>query len=446
MLTAMRYPKRTASAPPDTQRTPRYAAKEDAVLSAPANRPASFDFSDFETGPVARLPSTRPLFLLERPRPVLGAASAQASVTLQASARVGMPMATANGSNSERMARRAEVGHGRGLAHRTTSPGRRNASSALSVASAATQTRLGPPQIALTASAPSSAAATLVSAPHVTSAYVEVARGACEATASSTAGLEATASSTAAGGRRTSAASAVVSEGRLDAGALKSTASPMATGRLARPAGEVTLNVYDLTHLSAMKVFNQAAFSLLAGGAFHIAVEVWKVEYSYGYTPMGTGIYRQPPGKDSDHSFRESVRVGTTTASRKEVQDILKQLAPEWCGNRYHWAHKNCCHFAHALCQRLGAGPLPEWVDLFSRTISVITAPLDGFVASIEAMSVACKTCRRDECCGRTIVVTTDRKRSDTPIQVAMHDPKERCVVAEQRAEGKWQVDPSSCG
>jgi len=190
---------------------------------------------------------------------------------------------------------------------------------------------------------------------------------------------------------------------------------------VAREPGMVTLNVYNLTQLGMFKAFNEAMVPLASGGIFHVGVEVWQHEYSYGYTTSGPGIYRLLPRNDPDHDFRESISLGVTNFSKTEVYSFLRGLMTEWQGSDYHWAKKNCVNFGEALAQGLGVEPLPSWVGQFCRNADVLSTPLDRAVsglnaihASLESLTVGCKTCKpvvpnqriASECCGKMIAGT----------------------------------------
>jgi hypothetical protein len=60
--------------------------------------------------------------------------------------------------------------------------------------------------------------------------------------------------------------------------------------------------------------------------------------------------------------FRESVLVGTTSLSAKEVEDLLKRFSREYLGDRYHLLYRNCNHFCEELCTQLTGKRPPGWV------------------------------------------------------------------------------------
>lgn len=140
----------------------------------------------------------------------------------------------------------------------------------------------------------------------------------------------------------------------------------------------VCLNVYDLTTSPIIAAINHATLKLLAGGAFHIAIEVAGQEWFYGHTSRGSGVTSVSPCEDGTHHFRSSVPLGRTTKSHGAVLQAIEHLgdAPEWQGPCYHDIRHNCCHFARALAAQLGVGPLPSWVDVLCRTAESLIVPL----------------------------------------------------------------------
>ncbi len=60
--------------------------------------------------------------------------------------------------------------------------------------------------------------------------------------------------------------------------------------------------------------------------------------------------------------FRESVLVGRTALSAREVEDLLKRFSREYLGDRYHLLYRNCNHFCEDLCAQLTGSKPPSWV------------------------------------------------------------------------------------
>mmetsp|Transcript_93768 Transcript_93768/g.180931 ORF Transcript_93768/g.180931 Transcript_93768/m.180931 type:complete len:268 (-) Transcript_93768:4-807(-) len=153
----------------------------------------------------------------------------------------------------------------------------------------------------------------------------------------------------------------------------------------------VKLNVYDVTRSCLVGAFNHASLLLIKGGIFHVAVEVWHREYSFGSGDRGSGVACKKPRRDTDHTYRRSVELGQTELSAKECQTVAKRLAmaEDWQGRRYNTLVHNCTHFARKLVSELGVTPVPDWVDRLGRVAEGLIAPLD-------AALVACWTRRQD--------------------------------------------------
>lgn len=122
---------------------------------------------------------------------------------------------------------------------------------------------------------------------------------------------------------------------------------------------------------------------MVGGGAFHVGVEVFGQEWSYGLAQSGTGVSAVEPREHPSHRFRGSLILGHTPLSQQEVSHVLSELARSWQGNAYHVVHRNCCAFAQEFCQKLGSAPVPHWVGSLGRTVASVVGPLDRAIVSM---------------------------------------------------------------
>ncbi|CAK0834023.1 unnamed protein product, partial [Prorocentrum cordatum] len=126
----------------------------------------------------------------------------------------------------------------------------------------------------------------------------------------------------------------------------------------------VLLNVYDVSHADAVRWLNSllAGSALKLGGAFHAAVEVQGLEWSFGRTFRDTlpGVSCQLPRSDPQHTFRESVLLGYTRLTTDRIAGLMADLVEEYPGSGYDLLHRNCCTFAEDFSRRLGVGPIQE--------------------------------------------------------------------------------------
>lgn len=121
------------------------------------------------------------------------------------------------------------------------------------------------------------------------------------------------------------------------------------------------LHVYDLDSLTG-KV-NAVTRHLAQSGVFHVGVQVYGDEWSFGqHDDVTTGVTCNKPKEHFFHVYRESVYMGDTDLSRAEVWLLLERLKPEWPGNSYHLFQRNCITFADVLCHELGVNRVPEYV------------------------------------------------------------------------------------
>lgn len=127
------------------------------------------------------------------------------------------------------------------------------------------------------------------------------------------------------------------------------------------PMNEVVLHIYNLRHFKRIR-FANALLQPLGTGAYHVAVEVIGIEFSYGCKDEGTGVFERLPACDDKHHYREAVRMGHTNLSMDQVRALVEKLKVEWQGDDYDMLRHNCQHFAVAFCRELGVGELPAWI------------------------------------------------------------------------------------
>lgn len=139
----------------------------------------------------------------------------------------------------------------------------------------------------------------------------------------------------------------------------------------------VLVRVYDLGRTFVTQWHNKMTKSY---GAFHTGVEVYGREWSFGMTfdDYSTGVTWNVPAQHPDHAFRETLSMGYTTLSPREVTQILEEMKVEWKGNTYNVLTRNCHSFSDAFCRRLGVAPLPNWVNELADTGRQTSEFFDG--------------------------------------------------------------------
>jgi len=128
----------------------------------------------------------------------------------------------------------------------------------------------------------------------------------------------------------------------------------------------VFLNIYDVSQDSYVQRINTFLAHKLSpmkfGGMFHVGVEVDGLEWSFGHCVEGTGVCWDKPKTRQDHHFRETVEMGVVVMTLSEYAQVIRDLKTEYKGDQYHLLHRNCCHFAADMCQRLQVGKVPSWI------------------------------------------------------------------------------------
>lgn len=106
--------------------------------------------------------------------------------------------------------------------------------------------------------------------------------------------------------------------------------------------------------------------TLAMGGAYHLGIEIYGSEWSYGTR----GVVAEPPRTDTKHAYMRTLHLGCSHVTQIEFATMLHQLISEgWIGENYDLLGHNCCSFARTLLEKLGVGPMPAYLDRFARVL-----------------------------------------------------------------------------
>jgi hypothetical protein len=122
----------------------------------------------------------------------------------------------------------------------------------------------------------------------------------------------------------------------------------------------VVLNVYDLGE--EWQNMNGVFCDMLKiGGAFHVGLEVFGVEWSFSHD----GVVYSQARQHEVHVYRKSMTMGYTNYDEDEVLEIVESMArTSWPGSSYNLLGRNCCAFCRELCMNLlGRDKMPAWID-----------------------------------------------------------------------------------
>lgn len=95
-------------------------------------------------------------------------------------------------------------------------------------------------------------------------------------------------------------------------------------------------------------------------GIHHAGVEVLGTEYSFA---SNAGIFDATPKEAPGAKFREQIFMGVLDGGQAEIKMALDDLRSSFGPNDYNIIHKNCNHFASALCRKLVGVPIPGYVN-----------------------------------------------------------------------------------
>lgn len=153
---------------------------------------------------------------------------------------------------------------------------------------------------------------------------------------------------------------------------------------------DVLVHLYDLSETFAQ--INSVAIDIIGfGGALHVGIEVFGVEWSFGTG----GVSCTPPKQSRHYAYRQTVSMGQTLLAMQEVNAAVLAMQREWRGSEYDLFTKNCGTFCNALCVRLGVGNLPAWVTRLaeaggrSKTVRTIADMMvrNGMIGEASPMS-----------------------------------------------------------
>lgn len=120
---------------------------------------------------------------------------------------------------------------------------------------------------------------------------------------------------------------------------------------------DVYLNVYDL-HPS----LNSSLYKV-GLGLFHTGIQLDLKEFTFGSHPGDqTGVMEVAP-KVNHPNFRESIFLGKTTYSYREIFKVLDGIKDKFPGNSYNLLRKNCNTFTNCFSQAILHKPIPAFVN-----------------------------------------------------------------------------------
>jgi hypothetical protein len=130
---------------------------------------------------------------------------------------------------------------------------------------------------------------------------------------------------------------------------------------------EVALAVYELHGTAAINFVTSAAG---IGGAYHVGVQVYGLEWSYGGRDEGTGLDVVHLGQSSLGSFHSRIPLGKTRVGPNRTLRILDNFRRRWHGSTYHLLACNCTHFSVEFAKQLGMKDkdIPAWINSLAKT------------------------------------------------------------------------------
>lgn len=174
------------------------------------------------------------------------------------------------------------------------------------------------------------------------------------------------------------------------------------------PWAEVALSIYELHGTSALNLLTRAADM---GGAYHVGVEVYWLEWSFGWCEEGSGVYMVFPGQSTLGTFRERVPLGRTPLSPDEVFRVLDKTRQELPGSNYDLLRCNCAHFSVSFVKRLRVSEAPSWVNSLANVGEHLVGQLG--MAGAQAAAAAATPAESDRVAPRYVHFGDDEELED---------------------------------
>jgi len=129
---------------------------------------------------------------------------------------------------------------------------------------------------------------------------------------------------------------------------------------------DVLLHVYHLDPCTGY--LNNAFLKLNDLGMYHCGIEVKGDEWSFGFyedswnDPSVSGVHCCRPKHMIGYEYQETVNLGPTPLSNRQVQQVLASVQDAWPACSYHIVHRNCVTFAEDIAGLLQVPePFPTW-------------------------------------------------------------------------------------
>ena len=116
---------------------------------------------------------------------------------------------------------------------------------------------------------------------------------------------------------------------------------------------KIYLNVYDLSPINSF-VYPMGL------GFYHSGLEVFGKEYTFG---GGGGVFDMKPKDLDEIPLRESILIGETWKSFRDIDYMVFKLKDKFQGDKYNIITKNCNSFADALCREILGHGIPGYVN-----------------------------------------------------------------------------------
>lgn len=133
----------------------------------------------------------------------------------------------------------------------------------------------------------------------------------------------------------------------------------------------IYLNIYDIS------VCNKI-LRLLGIGIYHSAIQIFDTEFAfYPSNSDRTGVTEDVPFTNKKIKFWKQLKLGETTLSFQEIEEIISELKIEYIASSYDAFDKNCNHFTYEFSKKVLNVETPAYLN----RISCLTRVLKCFLS-----------------------------------------------------------------
>ena len=122
----------------------------------------------------------------------------------------------------------------------------------------------------------------------------------------------------------------------------------------------IFLNIYDISCINRL-------LRVLGLGIYHTGIQIFDTEFAfYPNNNDHTGVTEEVPCSNKKIKFYRQIKLGETSMSFKEIEEIISELKIEYIASTYDTFDKNCNHFTNEFSKKLLNCEIPKNLNRIS--------------------------------------------------------------------------------